>query len=876
MIAEIAKGEYNDMAIEGGETSNQWTISIRKEGFSGTVLEFNVSQPALIEYFGNDEDVFDPVKSSRCTFGLIGINDEQDKLLLDIAQSELLTYGVVIYRGSQVEWRGWIYPEQSNKDLRYRSSWFFEAGDALALLDSIPEPSAVVSITGIIQQLFIDPTTDQKNGISFGKLYEVVPEVAVYMHYEWAYWRKSDAFANKMYDYNAYIGLNYYEILAALLRANTARICQSQGVYQIIHLPSYQKQYNVARARLLWDASTSTLEYPSPSFTDSVDVFEEIGTVHKSAANFRYQPAFTEQQYLINQIGETNGFSFRATNLAWNNQGELPFGTAVYSNNSSQFTVQNIIYDQRYATNIMVFCTRSSGSNDPTSTGTLTRISGTGPSSITFTQVVVGNGQYNENYGIDVKNTSYYIDDIDLLPFISKQQFNPPQRPLNGLGAGGINIINDKVLEGITTLNVYMYLSKLELVDIMPNGQDMTSGWTIQSSNTTSAATTLGRNVSTTVDGTLTNIYQEVTGLETSTNYVLIAESFGASVVNSTYEAFIATSQILGSFPNQGVDVLQGGLTGLSLDECGYYFCRFNTGANADWYIQLLSRLGTSDSFEWGNIRLFKENDLNQSIEDLLVQTKSDHKAFSRRIYNILERSNTPFIKMREFGNEYILPHSLIWNTKRREQQGSWVNVKYNQAASWETKPTFEWVVGNNGQPNNSLTHQAGAATNQIEVLETIRQGAFTLAFKIFASDVWFSELTPRYDIGIYKEEDGPVGTATAPKYGFRVTLTQTSPTVRLEIQSHLDGLQNTVTRTLSLAPGGARSELFKLFYDGAVLHFIYDDTVLYSGLVDFQDTTETLRYVKNIVFVNGLRRTLTLEGLTLQAENLQNIQSFY
>ena len=131
-------------------------------------------------------------------------------------------------------------------------------------------------------------------------------------------------------------------------------------------------------------------------------------------------------------------------------------------------------------------------------------------------------------------------------------------------------------------------------------------------------------------------------------------------------------------------------------------------------------------------------------------------------------------------------------------------------------------------------------------------------------------------DIGLYKEEDGAPSSAGPVKYGFRVNLTATSPNVTANILCYVDGLKVTEGRTLTAAPGGAKTDVMELYYDGQVLHFFYDNTLLYREVVSFQDTTETLQYVNNTVVVNALRRTLVLEELTLMAENLSNIQSFY
>jgi len=874
MIAEIAKGEYKDLALVSGESSSTWKISIRKSGFSGSVTDFKVHQPAVIEYFGNDEDAFDPVKSSRCSFALIGTTDAENELLQSIAQSEFKEYGVILYKGSDIVWRGWIYPEQSQKDLRYRAAWLFQAGDGLALLDFIPEPSEQTSIKGVIEQIFKDPSADSKDGLSFGQLYSTNEE-CLYMHLEWAYWRFSDEIPAKMYNYFFNSSNNFYELLSKILRLFAGRIQQSEGVYQITHLPSYIKRINVDRVIMIYDDSTETLAYPVSS-EDTVDLGDDMVTVYKSDANFRYQPAQYNQEYLINIGNDQELFGFQ-TEIGWSN-GAI-FVNSVYSNNSSEFTIISGVYDFQYQKKYIVTTRRTSGTNNPTSSGTLTKVSGAGPATITFSAVIQDEDNWDEDFTKTVQNNSYYKGQPELLNLYSKQDFDVPKTITNFLFGGGLNAIQELVTEGNVTRDVYMTKSKLALIDIMEGGQDMTSGWSIETTNTTSTPTTLGRNVATSLTGTLTNIWRLITGLETSTNYVLIAESFLNDVANSTYESFISPSPTTGSYVDRGLYVYGGGVTaGVNFTTtCAYYFCQFNTGANTSIYMQLVSRLAVGDDFEWGNVRLFKASELNTALEDLMLDQRANHYAFSRRIYNLTARGQVPFYKTREYGNEVLLPASVIWDTKNGVQSGSWIAIQYNQAAKYDPSQFgVVWSVSNNGEPNNSLRHLSGAAGSQITVLDKIRQGGFRIKFRVFADSSWFAESSPRMDIGLYKEEDGAPSSAGPVKYGFRVNLTATSPNVTANILCYVDGLKVTEGRTLTAAPGGAKTDVMELYYDGQVLHFFYDNTLLYREVVSFQDTTETLQYVNNTVVVNALRRTLVLEELTLMAENLSNIQSFY
>ena len=421
MISERALGEFKDYDA----SPDTWKVSIRLDGYSGSVLKLTLTNGFDLEYFGNNEDLYDPIKSSRLSFSFLILTDDEKDLADAIQQADFLQYGVVVYKNLDVFWRGWIYPEETSKEISYNSPVEISAGDGLALLENVPDQALTASINQVVQIMMInDSTGNRRYALDMGKLYDN-GDVVLSTTLDWVSIWKSDTY-NRMYEYFATteneLTKSYLGILDFFLRITCARIFQANGQYYVVPIPTYQGRLDIDFSNYTWDETNNEIDF---SNNTSLSVGSSITEILKGS-NYRGQARVNETTYNIENTNTNNYYVFTIgvtdfesgdTYVESTNEPGLYTYSAYtrsyyvftvtsssysvgseYTNNSSTFTVVSLFSES--GINYLV-TERTAGTNQPNASGSLVKSTGGGPSLYSYSD-------YTRSYYVFTVTSSSY------------------------------------------------------------------------------------------------------------------------------------------------------------------------------------------------------------------------------------------------------------------------------------------------------------------------------------------------------------------------------------------------------------------------------------------------------------------------------------
>jgi hypothetical protein len=106
-------------------------VQIYKEGYSGSVTELTSgAAPAVLEYPGNDNNIYDPVFGSELVLTIWNTTDGQ---FAEFAAAKNKDYLAVLYNdtAAQIEWQGWLLPrevEEPHNQPPYQTVLIFNCG----------------------------------------------------------------------------------------------------------------------------------------------------------------------------------------------------------------------------------------------------------------------------------------------------------------------------------------------------------------------------------------------------------------------------------------------------------------------------------------------------------------------------------------------------------------------------------------------------------------------------------------------------------------------------------------------------------------------------------------------------------------------------
>ena len=110
-------------------------VEILKEGYNGEAEELTPSaNPLTVQFSSSDEFLYNPMRDSTCTIGVVGQDYLQELFATGYQQ-----WKIVVYRNEVMVWCGFVKPEVYTQDyVSVDSEFEIQGVSSLGILDKIP------------------------------------------------------------------------------------------------------------------------------------------------------------------------------------------------------------------------------------------------------------------------------------------------------------------------------------------------------------------------------------------------------------------------------------------------------------------------------------------------------------------------------------------------------------------------------------------------------------------------------------------------------------------------------------------------------------------------------------------------------------------
>jgi hypothetical protein len=779
-------------------------ISIRKEGFSGSAKEFSTNNYQL-EYYSEEENIFDPIKGSKFSFAIDTVDVDKGGLItypkqevIEMNNADFMEFGVIITIDDVIEWRGYLYPEETTEAIGYAIPIRFVCGDVLALIKNFNIPFAANSTIGIFDYIFQNNSTDRSR-LQYNKLYDdgdVVLRTAIdwkVIYFSDFYLRPFDAMLGRP------VSGNYTDFLASFLNLTNSKLYQKKGVFYIVQTELHINQEDIVFDEYKWDEAADNVEYLSQTTESLQDNSQEL---------LKTQPLVTkmlqlnELSYEFTYSPETSYFQFRISPTI------QPAVGAVYKTpDNTEYTVESSFYNFNKSS-YYILCTRTSGNTEPPATGSLTKVSGGGDASLTYSESDFVDGIQVIDAIYELPNNSYYIDTIEsqsLASFTNTRVLNT--EPMI-MFYGGYNFIKNGIAINSDGFPNW-YKNIQEDADKVSNGQFITSitGWTGYNSSLTWLNSVTIRSIRITTVGA--DPVYEVSAylplsLESGEDYILTGELVSNSLGRSI-------SLIIGSnIPSPTLAMTaQSNITTNNLD---YFKLEFTADSNSDYLFLYMDIANSGDIFEIANVRIFKKSEL-LSLEELMTQERLSYQRYNREVFQISLRGHYDYGDILEFNNHYLYPVSTLYNHQTNSTEGQYISLSKKVFPYW----TGERItVQNNGLSNNTIRPSGEAGDVQGLSRQNILGDYFEFYFQVGENPVTLDDF-----IAIGLVSGTPATGYTGIDYCFYFAPSGSDWIFRI-YENGVQKYTNTLTRDDTI--------IFKIVYNTYKLEYFQDDTLLHTS----------------------------------------------
>lgn len=834
------------------DSSHTYTLELRKTAYSSGSIDLRLDGIG-IEYLGGDANAYDPVKGSRLSFSFIVRTTNEKILLQELENSEMFTFAVILKEDSVIQWRGWVYPEQISRSIRYNGMATVQAGDALALLRNTNDYPPRLTLIGVFEAMIRDNNSD-RSGYYFSRLYDNGDEV-VRDNLGWVDIFFSQYFKAHTQSITHFQNItNMDEFIRIILRSWGLRIFQGEGgVYWIDHVPSRYsgsaefKEYN-------YDTGLSVGTIEPTSGTTSVDFEVELDKVYAAQSSYRTQPIYNRINFRLISNAPADTFTFSAAQAIADGTNTLTVG-ATYTNNSSTFEIifipgyltqeQRNTYEIRQSDTI--WAQRTAGTNDPDAKGTLTKSTGTGPSTIDYSSAGPSDRTVVDDLSEDISNDSFYSLDI---PFQEVLSYTPPSAiadssDFNNFKYGGFNAVALTVaVQGTITspqsFGTALIASGLDTWDLITGGDFQNgdeSNWTSNGCVASTPAADGTMRVTSTGSGGDDSVYQAISTVG-SEEYVAIIEMTNA-VPNASngYWRFGVNNS---TSPVWGANL---GEYDFGNNDQEYAFVEFTaTGGTTYIHIGNITGASNGDYVDFSNCKVVHKDSLSKQ-EELLINEYKQHYQLPRKIYNLTFRGSHHFNDTFIFGDDILIPNTFTFNIKKKEISGDFVSIANDDFVYW-AGTSFNTLL-NNGESNNSVSKPSGS-NPAIKSQQVLLGGYFNLEFYTTDS-IMGTSVDSIIGIGLNDTATSPVA-ATGIDYSWY--LFDDVSAVK-QIKVYEGGVQK-YTENYSFDG----DDKFNIIWDGATLKYYLNDVLKYTSL---QPTTIP---TYSLVFPLDVRCTLDSNGL--------------
>jgi len=865
LIPVRARGTFGN--VDGSHT---YKLEIRQNGHTGgvTTLRLDDSQRVRIEYLGGDSDAYDPIKTSRISFAFAVRTDAEKALLEDMENADMFEFAVVLKEDDVIQWRGFVYLEQLSKPIRYNGLITVQAADCLALLEnSVGYPSRLSAI-GIIQTLLRDNNSD-RSGFYMSRLFNNGDEI-VRSNLKWIDIWFSQYFKAYIWSITHYQNIsNWYEYLETILRKYALRIFMGEGgVYWIDHVPqryfgsSNFKEYNYDTG-----LSVGTME-PTSGLT-SVDFEKDVEYVYTQPSSYRTQPVYNRLNFLLFSNAPADTFIFSAAEAILDSTNTLTVGDT-YTNNSSTFEVifipgyltqrQRNFY--RIRQDDTIWMQRISGSNDPDDKGTLTKSTGSGPSSIDFSNSSRADKTVVADFTEDIINDSFYVLDI---PEQNVLSYKPPtaladSQDINQFKYAGFNGVSQNVFfQGLVAnaqeFGTTLRSQTLDVLDLITGGEFQNgdeSNWTANGITPTTPN----------ADGTM-----RLTRIATS---AMSDDSVYQAITTVGSEDYIAILELTNAVPDANTRIWRFGAenstsiiwassslgeTSTTASDQEYLLFEFTATAGTT-YIHIGTKGGTAGDYaDFSNCKVIRKDNLT-TVEALLIDELKQHYRKGRKLYNLTFRSDAFFNNSFVFGDDILIPNSMTFIPKLKEISGDFVSIANDDFIYW-AGTSFTTLL-NNGKPNNSVSKPTG--NQSIESQQILLGGYFDLEF--YTTDQGIGGISDTVvAVGINDTATG-TGSTTATTLDYSWYLIDDVGAGQSRIKVYEGGVQK-YTEDYAFDS----SDKFNIVYDGSTIRYYLNDTLKYTSLDASNLLTNTIPFPVNVRCHLNTNNTFGVQKVKLRGQ---------
>lgn len=828
LIPVRARGTFG--TVDGSHTHK---IELRKTGYSGSVLTLRMGDGGdrvRIEYFGGDENKYDSVKASRISFSIAVQTSTEKALVRDIQESDLFTYAVVWKVDDAIQWRGWVYPEQVSKMVRYNGLVTIQAGDALAILDNCEDLQLATGFWGFAETILQDNSND-RSGLYFNRLFNNQDEI-LRSNLSWVDIWFSRYYKSYIRSVSHFRSLNNpLDHIEVILKKYALRIFMGPGgVYWIDHIPERQKLESEYKT-YSYDTGLSVGTFTELGDED-VTFGETVEKVYSGDSSYRMQPRYSQILFFLTSRAPSDTWAFNAAK-ALNDGTNAVAVNATYTHNSSTFVVVFVpgylTEEQQQTLRIagsvnVVWMRRTSGTNDPLETGTLTKSTGSGPTTIDFSKVDRVDKTIVEDLTEDITNNSFYIktiEDQDVLSFVPDSAIADPS-DITHLRYSGFNGIDPNVFTvGLITegqeFGTALRRSVFEELDLVTGGTFEIGDHTNWTNNGCTPTTPSGGVMRVTLDATSgvsqDSVYQAIT-TETSADYVCIIELVNAVPDADGKTRYIQADTATSITWTSGTNL---GFAATTEADQEYLLFEF-TATGTTTYIHIGQQGGTAGDYsDWSNCKVIKK-DFLQKVEELLIDDMKNHYQKPRPLYNLTFRSDAYFNDTFFFGDDVLIPNSMVITPKMKEITGSFINIANDDYIYWDYS-SFSGVE-DNGEATNSI-RKVAAGNQYNSSQQQLLGGYFELSF--FTTD---DQASPAAD--------------TLIEIGFENIATGLATILSLDHSWYLYKNDGTGVRTIYCYEGGVSkysevysfdsTDEFKIRFDGTKMEWLLNDVVKYTS----------------------------------------------
>ncbi len=127
----MALGEKYRVHVDHQFGGDSRYVQIFKEGYSGGVSELTGTDiPAILDYPGSDNAIFDPVFGSELSVNILNLTADQ---FIEFRTAKSQDYFAILYNDdeSKIEWQGWLIPSEQEEPWNqapYETELIFNCG----------------------------------------------------------------------------------------------------------------------------------------------------------------------------------------------------------------------------------------------------------------------------------------------------------------------------------------------------------------------------------------------------------------------------------------------------------------------------------------------------------------------------------------------------------------------------------------------------------------------------------------------------------------------------------------------------------------------------------------------------------------------------